>query len=334
MHLRLLAATAICLSLAWTSPLPGQQPPRRHRLGVFLWHDSPNDLATLVGIRAGLERAQVDAEFVEHHAQSDPAAATAAFTALRQARCELVFVLGTQAALLAKDALVEVPVVFAAVSDAVASGVVPDWSGSGRNLCGASNWIAPAAVLDVFRLAVPRLKRLGMIRSQTSGVVSAAELVTMRAHVAATPGLDLTIVESVARDAADVERAATALLVESVDAIWIPIDLMVYQDLAAVRRGLGRHHLPLLTTAAAGVTNGAHVGAAVDYDLHGRRAAALAVRLLRHQAEPGTLPIDRMRSTLVQVNLGAARRDGIELPLSILAVADELLAPEADHGKR
>lgn len=333
MHARLLAAIAICLPLLSSPSLVSQQPPRRPRLGVFLWHDSPNDLATLVGIRSGLALAHLESEIVERHARSDPAAATAALADLRQQRCDLVFALGTQAALLAKDALTDVPIVFAAVSDAKASGVVPDWTGSGTNVCGASNGIAPGAVLEVFRLAVPRLKRLGMIRSLSSGVVSAAELATMRAHVAATPGLDLTVVESVARDAADVERAAAALLVESVDAIWIPIDLTIYQDLTAVRRGLGRQHLPLLTTAATGVAGGAHVGAAVDYDLHGRRAAALALRVLQG-AEPGRLPVDRMRSTLVDVNLGAARRDGIELPLSILAVADELLDSEVPHGDR
>lgn len=331
MHARQLAAMTLFLPLLLPLPLAGQEPFRRHRIGVFLWHDSPNDLATLVGIRSGLQRAHVEAEFREHHAGSDPAAATTAFAALRQARCDLVFVLGTQAALLANDELRDVPVVFAAVSDAVASGVVPDWIGSGRNLCGASNWIAPSAVLDVFHLAVPDLKRLGMIRSRPSGVVSAAELATMSAYLAANPKLGMTVVESIAADAADLERATVALVAQGVEAIWIPIDLTVYQDLAAVRRGLGSHHLPLLTTAAAGVANGAHVGAAVDYDLHGRRAAALATRVLLHGANPGELPVDRMHSTMVKVNLGAARADGIELPLSILAIADELL--DAKDGR-
>jgi putative ABC transport system substrate-binding protein len=331
MHARLLTVTTLCL-LA-TGPLPGQEPTASHRLGVFLWHDSPNDLATLAGIKTGLSRAGVVATFVEHRADSDPARAEAAFAALRAARCDLVFALGTQAALLAKDALPDVPILFAAVSDAVASGVVADWSGSGGNLCGGSNWIAPGAVLDVFRLAVPDLRRLGMIRSRTSGVVSAAELATMRAHLVANPTLGLTVLEAVADDDADVERAVATLVTQGIDAIWIPIDLTIYRDLAAVRRGLGGHRLPLLSTAAAGVANGAHVGATVDYDLHGRRAAALAVRVLRHGKRPGELPIDRMRSTLVKVNLGAARADGIELPLSILAVADELLDAEAARGR-
>ncbi|MBL9079183.1 MAG: ABC transporter substrate-binding protein [Planctomycetes bacterium] len=312
---------------AWLAAAAAAQQPVPRRCGVFLWHESPNDLATLAGIRAGLQQAGVAVAFVEQHAAADAARATAALTALREARCDLVFALGTQAALLAKEHLRSVPIVFAAVSDAVASGVVADWNGSGTNLCGASNRIGPAAVLDAFRLAVPQLGRLGVIRSRTSGVVSGAEVATMRGHLAQEGAPAVALVESVAVDTNDVERAVRALVASGVEAIWIPIDLTVYRDLGAVRRGLGPARLPLLTTAATGPADGAHVGVTVDYGVHGRRAAALAVRVLQGAA-PGSLPIDRMQGTLVKVNLGAARRDGIELPLSILAVADELLDDE------
>jgi putative ABC transport system substrate-binding protein len=326
--------TAMTLSwLLLVAPTAATQAPAVHRLGVFFWHDSPNDVATFAGIQHGLRTAGAAVEFVQHHADSDPARATAAFTALRAARCDVVFALGTQATLLAKAALPDVPIVFAAVSDAVASGVVADWGGSGRRLCGASNWIAPGAVLDVFRLAVPGMRRLGMVRSTATGIVSAAELATMRAHLAATPDLGITVCESVATGPADLERAATDLVARGVDAIWIPIDLMVYGNIAAVRRGVQGRPLPLLTTAASGVADGADVGAAVDYELHGRRAAALALRVLAG-ADPGQLPIDRMCSTLVKVNLGTARAHGIELPLSLLAVADELVDVEMTHGDR
>ena len=220
-----------------------------------------------------------------------------------------------------------------AVSNAVASGIVADWNGSGRNLCGASNWIPPGAVLDVFQLAVPGLQRLGMLRSQASGVVSNAELLAMREHLATAAPSSLQLVEAVAKDAADLPRAVQELRAAGVDAIWIPIDLTVYQNLAVVRQALGERPLPLVTTAAAGVRGGALVGATVDYALHGRRAATLVHAVLVGGKAPGTLPIDRMRSATVVVNVAAARAAGTELPLSLLLLADELLAAEAKDGK-
>lgn len=315
-------------------PASAQDAPPK-RLGVFLWHDSPNDLATLAGIRAGLDEARLRCTFVEHRADSDPEQAKVALRALLDARCDLVFALGTQAALLAKDAILDVPVVFAAVSDAVASGVVPDWSGSGINLCGASNWIPPARVLDVFRLAVPGCRRLGVLRSKASGVVSTAELQRMREWLA-TPGApSITLHEAIATDAAHIGEAVATLLAQDVDALWIPIDITIYQNVAAVQQAIGTRPLPLVTTAAAAVRSGAHVGAAVDYGLHGRRAAALAVEVLVHRKHPGALPIDRMHGVSVAVHLAAARRAGVELPLSLLALTDELIdAPIGTEAAR
>jgi len=315
-----------------------QEPAAPRRLGVFLWHDSPNDLTTLAGIRAAMEQSGLPHAFVEHHADSDPERARTALRELRAARCDIVFALGTQAALLAKDAIVDVPVVFAAVSDPVASGIVPDWSGSGNNLCGCSNWIAPANVLDVFLRAAPNCRRLGVLRSKTSGVVSTAEIATMRAHLAPREPPTPTLHEAIAASPEQLPAAVAELLAANVDAIWIPIDITVYQRIDVVRQALGERRLPLLTTAAAGVRNGAHVGAAIDYSMHGRRAAAMAIDVLANGRATATLPIDRMHGTLVYVNLGTARQDHVDLPLSLLALADELLddrnLPEKVRGEQ
>ena len=304
------------------------------RIGVFFWHDSPNDTATFAGVRDGLRQAGLRCSYVRRQANSNIKRARAGLRQLHDERCELVLALGTRATQLAQQELPNVPVVFAAVTNPVAAGIVTDWGPSGQQLCGASNWIDPRSVLDVFRLAAPELRRLGILRSQTSGVVSQAELTSMRAHLAETPSAPIELIESVATDVDDLGRATQALLDQSVDAIWVPIDITVYRHIDAIERALANQRVPLLTTAAAGVRNGALVGAAVDYDLHGRRAAAVVLDVLRHGRDPASLPIDRMHSSLVVVNLTAARRTGIELPLSVLALADELIAAEANDGKR
>lgn len=317
---------------ATSAPTPSPAAAATIPLGVFFWHDSPNDEATWRGLQRGLADLRLQVTVVERRAGGDRERALAQLDELR-ASCRLIVALGTNAALLCKERVPDVPVVFAAVSNAVASGVVPDWSGSGCNLCGASNWIPPRAVLDVFELAVPGLQRLGMLRSQASGVVSAAELSAMREHLAQQQRTTPQLVEAVAKDAADLPRAVQELRAAGVDAIWIPIDLTVYQHVADVQRALGERPLPLLTTAAAAVQKGAMVAATVDYALHGRRAATLVHEVLVRGKAPATLPIDRMQSAAVVVDVAAARRTGRELPLSLLLLADELLDPEAKDGK-
>ena len=213
--------------------------------------------------------------------------------------------------------------------EVVTGGIVADWQDTSPRLRGASNWIEPKNVLEVFRLAVPDLHDLGMLRSTASGTVSEAEHTDMQRYLETPDAPAVTLHEHVVDGADDLPAAIEALRRRGVDAIWIPIDLTVYTHVDAITRALGDRPLPLLTTAAAGVRNGAMVGAAVDYGLHGRRAAAVILRALRAD-DDGTPPppVDRMHSSLVVVNLRAARDAGIELPLSLLALADELLAEE------
>lgn len=322
-------ATLPTMLLAQATPTPPSP-----RLGVFFWHDSPNDLATFDGIQRGLALAGLQPEYVIERAGGDANAATAALRKLRSAGCELHLALGTEAALRAHRQLPDQTVVFAAVSDPVATGIVRSWDGSGHaRLCGASNAIEPANVLAAFRLAMPELRRLGVLRSTTTGIVSQAEVAAMRQYLltAKTPPLEL--VEAIVADAGGLGAAAADLLQRDVQAIWIPIDLVVYQQVPAIQQALGERRLPLLTTAASAMAQGAIAGAVPDYALHGRRTAALVLRVLRGAAA-GEQPIDRMRSHRLVVNLEAARRNRIELPLSLLALADELLEPDQPNATR
>tara|TARA_R110002072_G_scaffold105744_1_gene231160 strand:- start:42619 stop:43851 length:1233 start_codon:yes stop_codon:yes gene_type:complete len=315
-----------------------QTPPR---IGVFFWHDSPNDEVTFAGVKQGLLDAKVEATFVVRQANSDTELAARQLRELQGMPCDLVLALGTRATQLCQIHLTNVPVVFAAVTNPVTAGIVVDWQNdvpakakhspkqSPAALCGASNWIAPQSVLDVFLLAVPDLKKLGMLRSRDNGVVSVAERSDMVAFLKQDGAPKLTVHEAIVDDASGIEGAVHKLQQQGVDAIWIPIDLTIYQNVERVERALGSDHVPLLTTAAAGVRNGALVGAAVDYNLHGRRAATLVQRVLKTGRVPPGLAVDRMRSSLVVVNLKAAQKNSIELPLSLLALADELIAPEA-----
>lgn len=314
-------------------PATAPQVPTTPRLGLFTWQDAPSDRAALDGFTQGLRDAGLEPQWVVERAHGDAAKAAAGLAALQRADVALVVALGTEAALRARQHLTDRPVLFLAVSHPIASGLVASWDGSGSMLCGASTWIAPAEVLAVFRLAVPHLRQLGMLRSTASNVVAAAEAKTMREHLATLTADRVELHEAFAATPADLPRALAELRQASIDALWIPIDAGIPPQLPALVQLLAGTGLPLLTTAPAALPAGAHVGALIDSRLHGRRAAALALAVLRGRP-PGQLPIDRMRSNRVVVNLFAARRAGVDLPLSLLALADELLDPDLPHVAR
>src|SRR5690606_8231921 len=189
------------LLLAFAAGLAGQEAvspaPRPWRIGVLFWHDSPNDAEALRGIRNALEARGHPHELLVEAAGSDREAAYAILDGFVASDVDLIVALGTEAALRAKERVRGIPVVFTAVTNPVESGVVAAWEGSGTHLAGNSNWIEPETIVRVFRLAVPHLRRLGVLRSERSEVVSAAELRGVRRYLQEPEAPPIEIVEAV-----------------------------------------------------------------------------------------------------------------------------------------
>lgn len=321
-------------AIAILSTVHAQEAVRPWRLRVLMWHRSPNDLSALEGLRAAFAVARRPHEIQVGEADSDTQRAIAILDGFRRDGADLIVALGTQSALLCKQHVTDLPVVFSAVTNPVESGVVVGWGGSGTNLAGNSNWIRPETVLGVFRRAVPNLGRIGVLRSHESGVVSGAEFAEMQRHLA-EPRSDrptIRVVEATVDRADQLESAVDRLAAAQCQAIWIPIDFVVYENLEPIARAAARHHLPLVSSSLRGATSGAVAGVLVDYEMLGQRAALIALDILERHRDPGTIPIGTMRGYQVVVNLSAARQLGYELPLPLLALAD-LVIDDAVPGE-
>jgi putative tryptophan/tyrosine transport system substrate-binding protein len=319
----------LTLALLWTSST-GIQAREPFRVGVLFWHSSPNDEKAFEGVRSGFELAGIPVHFTRADAGEDRERAKALLTDWRDRKFDLVYAMGTSAALRAKEVLTELPVVFTAVTNPVGSGVVLDWSGSGTNLCGNSNWISTPTLLKVFKDTVPDLARLGVVLNRVNPV-SIEEVAEARRHFAAEPEKRLALYEEWIEDPTELEEAVRRVLKRGAQAVWVPIDYDVYRHLdrvAAITDPLG---IPIVTSQASAVRDGAVAGVAVDYLVLGERSVILAEQVLRQGKAPGDLAVGRMKSYRVLVNLAAARQAGFEIPLGLLATADEILDPKEEE---
>ncbi|MHC4821660.1 MAG: ABC transporter substrate-binding protein [Planctomycetota bacterium] len=318
-------AMAVALFLCTAVSTSGQEPEdRRPRIGVLFWHDSPNDREAFEGVRDGFSLAERDPVFEVVEAEGDDEAARKALRDFEKRGLDLVYALGTGAALRARDELKNTPVVFTAVTDPVGSGVVKTLEGSGDRLCGTASGVAADDVLRVFRLALPELSSLGVLHDPENPV-SRAEVAAM---TAAARRLDPPVTVTVSaipakklREVGSVE-AATAELLKDCDALWVPIDISVYGREAEVARAAETAQRPVLATAPAASRNAAAVCVAADFRAVGRKSVVLAVRCL-DGGDPGKLPVTRPRAYRVILNLEAAKRTGFRMPLSLLVSADE-----------
>ena len=301
---------------------------RSYRFGVLFWHSSPNDEAALAGLRDGLRQRGWPHRLDVQRANEDEKKARAILDAFVRQKVDVVFSLGTKATLLAKERVKSIPVVFTAVTNPVESKILPSWRGSGSNLAGTSNWIESATVLRVFRLAVPRIARLGVLRSHAAGLVSSAEIRGLKRVLEredSERGARTVLSEAyVDGDGTSLDKALRSLVAQRVEAIWIPIDRSVYEQMPKILAFAKKQRLPLLSSSLRGTRSGACAGIVVDYEQLARRAVVIALDILDRHEKPGSIPVGTMRGYQVVVNLEAAKLCAHELPLELLIVADSI----------
>ncbi|MCB9832031.1 MAG: hypothetical protein H6807_06100 [Planctomycetes bacterium] len=312
MRLSLLLVVAALLPL--TAPTERRPAPRPARVAIFLWENSPNDLEALAGLRRGLEVMAIEV-VAEIRADQDEARARRELLALEDDGIDLLVALGTRSVLLAREVLPRTRIVFSAVTNPVLAGIAPGWAGSGGPIAGNSNWLDRRRMLEVFGQGVPGLRRLACLRTP-GNAVSAAEFEEARVAAAAIEGLE--IVDAPVADPAELPRLLDRLLPE-VDAVWLPIDIALYQK--EPMRVLFEHAVEARKPVVASVARAAGAGAlltlSVDYRQLGLKASSLVRRVLEGE-DPGTIPIGRMSATRLHVDLDAARRIGLELPIDLL----------------
>ena len=299
------------------------------RVVVFFWHDSPNDIEALEGLRRGFEVCGLEIRR-EIHANQDESLARRELAAVAKSGVDVVVAFGTRSTQIAADVLEETPIVFSAVTNPVLSEICPSWAGSGRNLAGNSNWLDRRRMLDVFRQGVPNMRRIGILRSPDNAV-SRAELEEARKALRADDELEIVDYQVADPSLEKLDAVLDRALAE-VDAIWLPIDYELYQT-EPLERIVERSRAakkPLLSSAARAAGAGALLTLTVDYRLLGMKAAALVRRVVAGE-EPGTMPIGRLRSTHLHVDLRAARAIGLELPIDLLLGAHRIEGAGGDR---
>ncbi|MCK6482213.1 MAG: hypothetical protein L6R43_19320 [Planctomycetes bacterium] len=316
------AALLVLLAAAPAPARPAGE--ERPRVGVLFWHDSPNDRAAFEGVRDGFALAGSEPIFEIVEARGEDAAARAALRDFEARGLDLVYAMGTGAALRAKEEVEGIPVVFTAVTDPVGSGLVPSLKGSGRNLCGNGSGVAAADTLAVFRRALPDLRALAVVHDPENPV-SSAEVRSLR-EAAARLDPPLRLLErptpAAALRAPGGLREAARRALEGAGALWIPIDIEVYSRAGEAGAAAAEARRPVLATAPAASRTAAAVCVAANFRALGRSSVVLARAALAGR-DPGSLEVPFPRSYGVIVNLEAARRSGWEPPLEFLAATDE-----------
>ena len=298
-----------------------------NKIGILMWHESQHDEETLQGFITGIELSGIEHKFELKRAYGDESKARIFLQNWKEKKVDLIFTIGTKGTLWAMDEIKHIPIVFSAVTDPVATGIAESWQSSGRNVTGSSNWIEFENKLKIFQEAIPHLKKLGVIY-RPDNPVPRAEIASARESKAE---LDIELQEAPIESIEQIAGAVESLIAKGVDALWIPIEDVVYKNMSQVGRITHPAKLPVVSStfeALEAVSRGEPVGivsVTVDYESLGRLCVPAAIDILANGKDPRDIPIITSDRYYVTINVNAAVVINYQIPPVFMAKADKVL---------
>lgn len=231
----------------------------------------------------------------------------------------LVVSIATPTSQACAQAIKNIPIVFAAVSDPVGAGLVASLEKPGGNLTGTTDMSPVDRQLDLIREFLPQLKRLGVIYN--SGEANSAAIVKVLKEESKKRGI--TLEEAAVANSAGVAQAAKSLVGRS-EAIYIPTDNTVVSVFEAIAKVGYDSKLPVFAADVDSVGRGAIAALAVDYYRMGRQTGEMAVRVLKG-APTATMPVETLKEFQIHLNPGSAKKMGLEISPAMLKRADKIV---------
>ncbi len=214
-----------------------------------------------------------------------------------------------------------IPIVSVLSGDPVASGLAQSLARPGGNLTGVSYYATEltAKRLELLKEVVPRLALVGVLSNPQ---VSYLPFEDDTRRAAADLGIALKIHQVEAP--ADMADAFAHMDSERVDAVFVLPDMMLASEAQQIAVLALDHRLPTMAWGSWFTELGCLAAYSADYEQMERRLAFYVDRILAG-ADPATLPIEQPASFHLSINLKTARSLGIEMPESILLLADTVL---------
>ena len=237
-------------------------------------------------------------------------------------RVDVIFANGTPGALAARKATRDIPIIFANVSDPVASGLVATLSRPGGNATGLSNNMPELSgkILQLIRDVRPRASQVAVLKNPRNP----GKLVEFSQLQAAAGQLGITVHPCDATTVSELDQAFTTITRLQPDALVTLSDGLTFSNrewiatFAAKQKLLAIYQNPQFVEAGGLMSYGFNVLEMYHY------AASYVDKILRG-AKVANIPVELPTKLELVVNMKTAKAVGIKLPGSIIARADRVI---------
>src|SRR5262245_36918514 len=215
-----------------------------------------------------------------------------------------------------------VPIVFVIVPDPVGAGFVDTLARPGGNATGFIAWEygLSAKWLELLKEVAPGVTRAAVTRDRAlaSGPGQFAAIQSM------APSLGVEVSPVNVRDASEIERAIASFARSANGGLIVTGSALVAVHRHLIIALVARHKLPAVYPQRSFVADGGLISYGPDFLDQFRRAAGYVDRILKGE-KPADLPVQAPTKYELVINLKTAKPLGLEVPPTLLAIADEVI---------
>lgn len=233
---------------------------------------------------------------------------------------DVIVTAGSQATLALMATGTKTPIVFAIISDPIATGVVKSLSRPGGNVTGLamSGTDLEAKRVEVLKEAVPAAKRIMVLHDPKVGQSGVAEVqATARA-------LKLEPLTIQAADPSEFDDAFAHAKEQGADALVTMASPFLNFNRKRLIELAGRYRLASIWYGAAFVRDGGLLSYGPSFPDMYRRSAGYVAKVIGG-AKPADIPVEQPIKFEMVINLKTAKALGLEIPAVLIARADEVI---------
>ena len=235
---------------------------------------------------------------------------------------DVIVASGSPAVAALKRTTSTIPVIFAGIAEPVAQGFIASMARPGGNITGFTlvDFSIVGKSLEMLKVIAPALTHVGLMYNPET--YSFYDAYLERFQREARWSMELTRVA--VRVPADIDPAIAALAARPGGGLAVLADAFNSVNQSKIRTALDQRQLPHIVPWRQYVAGGGLMSYGPDLDDIFRLSATYVDRILKGE-KPGELPAQAPTKYELVINLKAAKALGLEVPPSLLAVADEVI---------
>jgi ABC-type uncharacterized transport system substrate-binding protein len=235
---------------------------------------------------------------------------------------DVIVAAAIDAAVLARKATAVIPIVSAALADAVHLGLIASESRPGGNVTGVAPYVPglPAKQMEFAREIAPSASRVGLLTN-----LQDPKAPPQRQELeSAAKAREITTVGADANKPDEIEGALQTLASQRVDIVIVLQTTMLLNMSQRIAELAIEKRLPTVYGYREHVVAGGLISYGVDLRWCFHRSAYFVDKILRG-SQPSDLPVEFPTKMVLSINLKTAKVLGIEVPPVLLGRADEII---------